>query len=243
MILGNYKYYKFISAAVGWWLGGLLVAIGAYFLTRELIERKHNRSYVYELCLLKLCSLLIKADGQVEDSEIQAVRLFFKKIFGDKKANQLFKELKSRSDIPDDPRAIVGLMRDLLEPQKYYVIIEFLFSLAAVDGKIAIEEEELIFTVGYAFGFTKEKLIELRRLFNTKTNTAAGKSEKLSRSYEILGLSPEATLEDIKKAYRRLSMEYHPDRLVDVSEGLKKLAESKFIEIKDAYDIIINSKK
>ena len=239
----NYKYYKFFAAIGGWVFGGFFGAIGAYFLTLELVEKKYSKPFIYELCLLKLCSLLIKADGKIEQSEVQAVRMFFKKAFGEQKADQLFAEIKVRPDIPDDIEAIVKTIRDVLEPQKYYVIVEFLFSLAAVDGNISIEEEELIFKVGYAFGFDKEKLIELKRLFFSKTNSGTSTKDKLLRAYGILGLEPSASLEDIKKSFRRLSMEYHPDRLVGVSESLKKIAEAKFIEIKDAYDTVLKSKQ
>lgn len=242
MIVG-YKYFKFFAAVGGWIYGGFFGAIGAYFLTLELIDKKYNKPFVYELCLLKLCSLLIKADGRIEDTEVQAVRLFFRKIFGEQKAAQLFKEIKNRSDIPDRPEEIVRIIRDVLEPQKYYVILEFLFSLAAVDGNIAVEEEELIFKIGYAFGFDKDKLLELKRLFFSKTHSNTTSEDKLSRAFEILGLEPSATVEEIKKAYRRLSMEYHPDRLTGVSDSLKKLAEAKFIEIKEAYDVALKSKQ
>lgn len=239
----SYKYFKFFAAIGGWVFGGFFGAIGAYFLTIELIDKKYNKPFVYELCLLKLCSLLIRADGRVEESEVQAVRSFFKKIFGEQKASRLFKEIKNRSDIPDDPEEIVRVMKNVLEPKKYYIILEFLFSLAAVDGNIAVEEEELVFRIGYAFGFDKNRLLELKRLFYRKNESNASSGEKLSRAFEILGLEPSATAEEIKKAYRRLSMEYHPDRLSGISESLKKLAEAKFIEIKEAYDVALKSKK
>ena len=241
MILSlDYKYYQYIAAIGGWYFGGFIGAIAAFFLTRELLQTAPSKTSDYELCLLQLCTLMIKADGKVEQSEIDSVRRFFKKIFGEQKAKILFSEIKKRKDIPTDIESIVRVLKRNLEPQKYYVIIEFMFALAAVDGNISVEEEALVFELGYDFGFSKEKLLELKRLFFTKTSSKGTSQDSITRAYEILGIDQSATLSEVKKAYRKLSMEYHPDRLTGVSEAIKKIAQEKFIEIKSSYDIILN---
>ena len=61
--------------------------------------------------------------------------------------------------------------------------------------------------------------------------------------YEILGVDTNATDDEIKKAYRKLALKYHPDRLVNKSEDEKKEAEAKFKEISEAYDVLSNPEK
>ena len=57
-------------------------------------------------------------------------------------------------------------------------------------------------------------------------------------AYEILGVSPNATNEEIKKAYRQLSIKHHPDKVGHLGEEVRKAAEEKFSKINQAYDII-----
>ena len=59
--------------------------------------------------------------------------------------------------------------------------------------------------------------------------------------YDVLGVSPDATDDEIKKAYRELSRKYHPDANVD--NPLKDLAEEKFKEVQEAYDTILEAYK
>ena len=56
--------------------------------------------------------------------------------------------------------------------------------------------------------------------------------------YEILGVSKDASQEEIKKRYRTLALKMHPDRLVGKSDSEKKEVEDKFKEINDSYDFI-----
>ena len=57
--------------------------------------------------------------------------------------------------------------------------------------------------------------------------------------FQLLGLKKGATKDDIKAAYRRLAKTYHPDKLSGVDDAIKKIAEEKFREIKDAYENLI----
>lgn len=61
--------------------------------------------------------------------------------------------------------------------------------------------------------------------------------------YEVLGVSKNATADEIKKAYRKKAIQYHPDRQGDKSEAEKKDAEEKFKEAAEAYDVLSDSEK
>ena len=61
--------------------------------------------------------------------------------------------------------------------------------------------------------------------------------------YEVLGVDKNATDEELKKAYRKVAMKYHPDRQTDKSEAEKKEAEEKFKEAAEAYDVLSNKDK
>ena len=232
----NFKLYKFIAAAGGFYYGGIIGAIAAYFLVRELIDNRDRGVDVFELSLLRLSSLLIKADGKVEESEILAVRTFFNKTFGQARANRLFKELKNNPPISNNIDQILNDIKSRLEPSKLFLVIQFLFSVALADRELAISEEEFIFQVGQKLGFSTDRLIEIKAQFMGYSQSS---TNNIDADLQLLGLKKGATKDDVKAAYRRLAKTYHPDKLAGVDNAIKKIAEEKFKEIKDAYENII----
>ena len=66
--------------------------------------------------------------------------------------------------------------------------------------------------------------------------------ENSEKWYKILGLTKNVTDADVKKAYRKMSVKYHPDKLIGVSKDIKKLAEEKFIAVKEAYEQIMKNR-
>jgi DnaJ like chaperone protein len=233
----NYKYFKFIASIAGFYWGGILGAVSAFFLVKELIDNKDEGVDVLELSLLRLSSLMIKADGIVDKNEIVFVQEFFKRKFGNQKASKLFKELKNNPPIPSSLDAILNVIKTRVEPSGLYVIIQFLYSISISDGVLSVSEDEFIFNVGKKLGFTVSRLNEIRSQFvvNEKQNNSSNFN---ANHLKTLGLNSGATKEEIKKAYRRLAKEYHPDKLVGVNETIKKIAEEKFREITEAYELL-----
>ena len=235
-MLINNKYIKYLAAFGGFYYGGVFGAIAAYFLFRELIDNRDSGVSVFELSLLRLSSLLIKADGKVEEAEILAVRTFFNKTFGQTRANRLFKELKNNPPISNNIDQILNDIKSRLEPSKLFLVIQFLFSVALADRELAISEEEFIFQVGRKLGFSTDRLIEMKAQFMGYSQSSTNSSDA---DFQLLGLKKGATKDDIKAAYRRLAKTYHPDKLSGVDDAIKKIAEEKFREIKDAYENLI----
>ena len=191
-----------------------------------------------ELALLKIASLLIKSDGSVDRSEVNLVQTFFRKTYGVSKANKLFKDLKSRSDIPTDISSLTEIIKNKLNPSKHYSIIQFLFSLSAIDGVISNAEIEFIYNFGYSLGYTADRLDSIKNQFIKSKQQSKKYSQKIIDFLSILGLKPGATLPEIKKSYRSLAKEFHPDKLSGMSDGIINLAKEKFQLIQDSYEYL-----
>ncbi len=114
------------------------------------------------------------------------------------------------------------------------LLIDVLVRVAAADGVISEAEDRLITVAAHIFRIPDALLVSIKRRYGQYGGPSA------SASYAVLGLQPEASEEDIKKAYRKLSREFHPDAIASkgLPEEFTKFAEEKFHKIKDAYDTI-----
>ena len=235
--LFDYKYYKWVAVVPGWYLGGIIGAIASFFLVKELMSIKKNH-VAYELALLKICSQLIKVDGEVTENEIRFVRKFFQETFGSRKSDKLFKQLKTNAKLPADINSLISIIKDQINPAKLYAIIQFLYAISASDGKITNEENEYIFNIGFQLGFSPERLEAIKNQF-VKTKSKSKKyDQKTIDCLSVLGLKGGATNLEVKAAYRSLAKEFHPDKLVGMSDGIKTLAKEKFQMIQESYEYL-----
>ena len=132
----------------------------------------------------------------------------------------------------------MSVIKERLNPNQTYSVILLLFEIAA-DGKLFHSEEKFIYDVGINFGFKKTRLDQIKGQYfhssdpKQESNTTNDINQKY---YAILGLKNGASIEEIKKAYRKLAKDYHPDKLAGVNESIKKIAEEKFREVQEAYE-------
>tara|TARA_B100000925_G_scaffold48979_1_gene31919 strand:+ start:586 stop:1317 length:732 start_codon:yes stop_codon:yes gene_type:complete len=233
----DYKYYKFIAIIPGWILGDFIGAIAAFLLVRELMMNKEGQ-VTYELALLKICSQLIKADGEVTENEIRFVRQFFQETFGSNKSDKLFKQLKTNAKLPSDINSLIRIIKEQINPTKLYAIIQFLYAISASDGKITNEENEYIYNIGFQLGFSPERLEAIKNQFVKSKSKSKKYDQKTIDCLNVLGLKGGATNGEVKAAYRSLAKEFHPDKLAGMSDGIKNLAKEKFQMIQDSYEYL-----
>lgn len=239
MEIFNRKYYKFFAIVPGWILGDWIGALSSYLLVNELIVSKEEE-VDYEIALLKLSSLLIKSDGNIDREEIKTVTNYFINAYGEKKARRLFRELKKRTDVPNEIEVLAELIKTKLSSNKQYSIIQFLYSISVADGSITPNEDDIITRVALVFDFSKERLNSIRNQFVRAKQRQESKtySSKVIECLNILGLKPGVDQVKIKSAYRNLAKEFHPDKLSGMNQVFIDLAKQKFQEIQDAYEYL-----
>ena len=235
----DYKYYPFIAIPVGYFLGDIIGAVASFLFVREYFSVNEDE-VSYELALLKLSSILIKSDRVVDKLEVIYVKEFFSKTFGERKSNKLYRELKEKQ-VPSDISQLIGIIKSKLTPVKHYSIIQFLFSVAAIDGKISRGEDDFIYNVAEELGFDSDRVNQIRNQFVKKKSTSKKYSQDVINHLGVLGLKGGASESELKSAYRNLAKEYHPDKLVGMSEGIQNLAKEKFQEIQDSYEYLMKN--
>ena len=124
------------------------------------------------------------------------------------------------------------------------MFVEIQIATALSDGKVDPSEKRILYTIGEILGFSRS---QIDHLFNLANAAEASASDKLTlnQAYKILGVNKDSSEAEIKKAYRRLMSQHHPDKLV--SKGLPDemitLATEKTQEIRKAYDLIKKTSK
>jgi DnaJ like chaperone protein len=185
---------------------------------------------------------IAKADGRVTSAEISAAETIMTRMQLDPKqrkaAIQLFNEGK-KEDFPLQEvlaqfRRECHGRRNLLQ-----MFLEIQIATAMADGRIHGAEKRILFFIGEALGLDRTTIEQLFGFVGA--GEAPGREKhSLVNAYRILGVGRDADDAEIKKAYRRLMNQHHPDKLIakGLPEEMIKLATEKTREIKDAYELI-----
>lgn len=211
---------------------------------------------VFFHCLFSVMGHVAKADGKVSDVEIRMASALMDQmnLEGDMRteAQQAFRDGKAadfalKETVQEFKESCHG-RRDISQ-----VYLEILIQAAYVDGKLDKAERAILDTVSQYLGFSQQDLLYLLSAFEAemrfrqggggKQNTNGQKyssQQSLDDAYKIIGVTTADDDKDIKKAYRKLMSEHHPDKLV--SKGLPKqaleLAKNKTQDIQSAYELI-----
>ena len=185
---------------------------------------------------------IAKADGVVSPSEVNAAKDIMAQMqlsAEQRKAAIKFFDQGKSADFPLE--AILHQFKKECHRRRNLIqmFVEIQIATALSDGKVDPAEKRILHTIGEILGFTRQ---EIDHLFNIARGTAASNNDTLTlgQAYKILGVSEGSSEPEIKKAYRRLMSQHHPDKLV--SKGLPDemiaLATEKTQEIRKSYELI-----
>jgi DnaJ like chaperone protein len=229
---------KWIGAAAGWFFGGPIGGVIGYYVAKNFFSSKVDNKKAFEISLLILSSVVIKADGKVLKSELDYVKKFFTNTFGAAKSNEYFRIFNSlnKQDLLSKLRQVCLQLNSHINHSSRLEIIHFLFGVSAADNEIHPKEVEQIQRIATYMNINPYDFESIKSMF------LAGGSGNDENWYRILGIKKQATDSEVKKAYRKMAVKYHPDKLQGVSEDIKKLSEEKFLKVKEAYEQIMKGR-
>jgi len=229
---------KWIGAAAGWLFGGPIGGIIGYYVGKNIFDSKIDNKTAFEISLLILSSVVIKADGKVLKSELDYVKKFFTNTFGEKKSNEYFRMFNNlnKQDYSSKLRQVCLQLNSHINHSSRLEIIHFLFGVAASDNDIHPKEVETIKRIATYMNINPYDFESIKSMFLAKGGVSS------EQHYTVLGITKDATDTQVKKAYRKMAVKYHPDKLQGVSEDIKKLAEEKFMKVKEAYEQIMKGR-
>ena len=183
----------------------------------------------FELNLLSLCSIVIKADGSVSQRELDYVRQYFVGTYGKEKANAIFKtfnEVIKKREV--SAQRICNYLNQRTRYEVRLQLLHFLFGIAQSDGRVSQAELDKLNQLAGFLRIGNYDFSSIKAMFFKEADQA----------YKILEIQKSASDEEVKKAYRKMAKKYHPDRVVTQDEAIKKGAEEKFKQVQKAYETI-----
>jgi DnaJ like chaperone protein len=190
---------------------------------------------------------IAKADGKVSQAEIanaEAIMARMQLTRDQRKAAiRLFNEGKA-DDFPLDDVLVQFRKECHRRINLIQMFLEIQINTAFSDQKLDPAEKNILYKIADVLGFPRQ---QLDHLFHLAGGVPTPKTEKaaINEAYEILGVKKSASDADVKKAYRRLMNQHHPDKLVSkgLPEEMIKLANEKTQQIKEAYELIKKSRQ
>jgi DnaJ like chaperone protein len=187
-----------------------------------------TRTGDFNVSLLVLTAAVMKADGIVRKSELDYVKSFYVQNFGVEAAKRYIKMLneilKSDINVQDVSRQIGRFM----DYSSRLQLMHYLFGIALADGTAGKSEVNLISEIAAAMGVGTADFQSLKAMFVKDSDSA----------YKILEISPDATDDEVKFAYREMAKKYHPDLVSHLGEDIQGAAEKKFQTVNEAYEAI-----
>ena len=230
------KYGKWIAGGLGWAflgpIGGVLgYLVGSAFDTVKIETGNtagQTRQGDFVMSLLVLVAAVMKADGKVLRSELDYVKNYLVRSFGPVRASEAVAMLKDILAQNIQIEQVCNQIRANLDYSSRLQLMHFLFGIAQADGSISSPEQNIIDKISYYLGIQSGDYSSIKSMFVKDTDS----------SYKILGLDKSATDDEVKKAYRKMAVKYHPDKVSYLGEDVQKAAKEKFQKVSEAFDQI-----
>ncbi|AHW58736.1 DnaJ like chaperone protein [Draconibacterium orientale] len=240
------KFGKWIGAGLGAFAGGPIGAIIGFTIGsmfdggQEAVKRGTRTGYSgrtttggYVMSLLVLVAAIMKADGKVLKSELDYVKRFMVHNFGEDSAQEAIKMLRDLLQQTIPVNEVCQQIKVNMNYSARLQLVHFLFGIAQADGQVDVQEQKLITHICNQMGIGNNDFESIQAMFVPNTDG----------DYKILEIERSASNDDVKKAYRRMAMKYHPDKVSTLGDEVQNAAKEKFQKVNQAYENIKKERK
>jgi DnaJ like chaperone protein len=250
------KFGKWIGGGLGWVLGGPIGGVLG-FVFGSMFDGINSGDYAYEgggershpysqdrtqysqqreetqagdfaIVLLVLSAAIMKADGRVKKTELDFVKNFFVSRYGIEKTKQNMQVLKEMLQQELPLAQITSQVKHYMDYSSKLQLIHYLFGISMSDDHIHDREVEVIDYIAANIGVDRPDFNSIKAMFLKDEDDL----------YTILDVDKNVSDEELKRAYKKMAIKYHPDKVSHLGEDVRKEAEQKFQTLNNAYDQI-----
>jgi DnaJ like chaperone protein len=230
---------KWLGGGLGFVMGGPIGGLLG-FLVGSVIDSTTVQASTYTtgtarttqgdfgMSLLILVAAVMKVDGKIVVSELDYVKQFFVRQFGQESAKQALVMLKDilKQEIP--VKEVCLQIKGNMDYSSRLQLMHLLFNISLADSEIHVSEIQLIEKISVYLGVAPGDFLSIKNMFIPETDS----------SYKILEIDPSSSNDEVKKAYRRMAMKYHPDKVSHLGDEYRRTADEKFKKVNEAYEKI-----
>lgn len=218
---------------IGMLFAGPLGAIAGVYLGGA-FDRGHperaqiNERALFQIHLISILAYVVKVDHKVDEKEIQTILGVFQRM-GQSQLDVLQRTLRFALEQPINLEATCRQFQKVAKYEECLMLLRVVMMVVLADGVIHANERRVIEDIVRYLNITPEDHHSLWGEF----------SQSSDRDYEILGVKRGASRDEIKRAYRKLALTHHPDRVSHLGPEYAKVAKEKFQEINRAYEAVL----
>ena len=229
-----------IGALLGFWFGS---AVDGYIeRSRQLSDDESSRTNTYRrsaysaseqrnsflVSLLVLSAAVIKADGKTLQAELDYVKDFVRRNFGEAAVPEAMRMLEEFTRQEVNIYAVGPQIARYMNYSQRLQLFHYLVQIAMADGHFDKKEKSVLEAIGATIGLSQGDYESVISMFYKEANAA----------YNVLGISPTATDDEVRTAYRKMAMKNHPDKVATLGPDVQKAAAEKFRQVQEAYETI-----
>lgn len=243
------KFAKWIGAGLGWAAGGPIGGMIGLVLGSMIDEmgsggmsqftggagpgggmgyNPRTAQGDFTASLLVLTAAVMKGDGKILRSELEYVKKFLVTNFGEANATRLLPVLKQLLEKEIPLRDVCLQIRQYMPEAQMIQLLHYLFGISAADGDVHPREVLIIKTIADYLGITNADYESVKAMFY----------RDVDGDYIILEVAPDASDEEVKKAYRKMAVKFHPDKVADLGDEAQKAAKERFQKVQEAWEAV-----
>lgn len=244
----GYAVFGFFGAIIGYFIGSLIDNRGKVNLGQQgngnggYQGQSFTSSEDFNKAFVVLSAAVMRADGKVMKVELEFVKRFFIRNFGETDAKRYLLTLREvlKQDYPIE--GVCEQIRQYMSKSLRLQILHYLFGIAKADGDIDTSEINVIRNIARHLGLTDREFLSLQAMFSGASYGESSSTITPKSAYTILEIDETATDDEVKKAYRKMVVKYHPDKLQHLEESHQKAGQEKFLKVQEAYERIKKSR-
>lgn len=231
LALLGFVYLGFRGAIGGFIIGAIIDSL--YTPGKKQQTASNGGIHGFVKYLVILTAAVMKADGKIVRGELDYVRAFFNQQFGEETTKQALLYLRDVLKQPLPTQQACIQIRTQVDYQTRVHILHYMFGLAQSEGAINESELRTIEILANYLGIAQTDFLSVKSAY-----IRSSRPQDTHWAYKILDIPPHASNEEVKKAYKRMAIKYHPDKSSHKGEKEQKAAEEQFKKINSAYEEI-----